>query len=71
MVHAVCRCVPSHEESHTNYPQEFYEKDQEKIDKIVEFAKRLGGVEIQVVEDAIEPKTIIVMKVNYKKRILL
>lgn len=71
MVHAVCRCVPSHEESHTIYPQVIYEKNQEKIDKIVEFANQLGGVEIQVVEDAIEPKTIIAMKVNYKKRILI
>jgi len=43
-------------------------KDQEKIDKIVEFVKHLGGInQIVVVEDAAESKTIVSLKINYKK----
>ena len=70
MVHAVCRCVPSHETGDTHYPQVIHEKDEEKINKIVEFAKQLGGVETQVVEDAAESKTIVSLKINYKKEIV-
>ena len=45
-------------------------KDQEKIDKIVEFVKNLGGInQIVVVEDAAEAKTIVSLKINYKKEI--
>lgn len=45
-------------------------KDQEKIDKIVEFVKQLGGInQIVVVEDVVESKTIISLKIDYKKEI--